>query len=137
MNLDITYRARASGHEHQDTRPEREAADLFNGPHENMLLRLAQPLDPLDDMLVALALDRNRNRQPTEDQRRARVVVLCDGLQVGHVERARGLVEDVCEILGDEAVEALEGAESEDPVVGQLCGGAGGLAEVLLVAGCM
>lgn len=82
-----------------------------------MLLRLAQLLNPLDDILILLALHGNRDGQTTEYERGSLVVVLRHGLQVRHIEGAGRLVQHVRKVLRDEPVQPLEGAESQDPVV--------------------
>lgn len=64
-----------------------------------MLLRLRKPLDPLYDILVVLALYGNGDGQATHYQQSSDIGVLCDGLEVGHVQRTRGLVKDIREVL--------------------------------------
>ena len=47
-----------------------------------MLIALAQLLNLANKLLIPLTLNRNRQRQPTQSQRRSDIVVLRHGLQV-------------------------------------------------------
>jgi hypothetical protein len=99
-----------------------------------MLRALVQLLDPFDDLSVLLALHRDRNRHATHDEGRTETVVLCDRLEVGHLEAACWLLEDISKILGEETVETFEGAEAEDPVVGKLGRSTTGLSKVIRIS---
>ena len=44
------------------------------------------------------------------------------GLQVGDVKRADRLVQNIGKVLCNEAIEPLERAEAQDPVIGQFSG---------------
>lgn len=99
-----------------------------------MLMRLAQLLNSVNNLLVLLALHRNSDGHPAHDECGADMVVLCDRLQVRDLKPARWLLEHLRKVLGEEAVETLERAEAEHPVFGELCGGSG-LAEVVCISG--
>ena len=56
-----------------------------------MLIALTQLLNLANKLLIPLTLNRNRQRQPTQSQRRSNIVILRHGLQIGHLESGRGL----------------------------------------------
>lgn len=82
-----------------------------------MLVQLAESLDFGDELSVLLALDANSYGKVAHEKGGRCIRVFCHGLKVGNFEAAGGFVENVGKILGHEAVETLESAESEDPVV--------------------
>lgn len=98
-----------------------------------MLVLLTQLLNPVNNLLILLALHRNRDSYPAHDESSTDMSVLCDGLQVRDLEPARRLLEDFRKVLREESVETLERAESEHPVLGELCGGSG-LSEVICIS---
>lgn len=89
----------------------------LNDPHKRMLLGLRELLYSLDDLLVVLALHRDRDRQAAHYERRVHVVILRNRLQVRHLQGTRRLVKHFGEVLGHQPVELLERREPQDPVV--------------------
>lgn len=61
-------------------------------------------------------------------------MILCYGLQVRNLESVRGLSKDIGEVLCYESIDALHGAETQDPVVGWLLRRTGGLVEVFCIS---
>ena len=100
-----------------------------------MLVFLAKLLNLVDDFFIYCTLDGNDYCQPTHRECCDRIIVLCHSLQIGHVQRARRLVQHVGEVLRHEPVQPFERAEAEDPVLGRLGGWPCGLSEVLCIAG--
>jgi hypothetical protein len=86
--------------------------NLLDSLHKVMLTRIAQALDPVDDILVVLALNGNRNRELAHDQRLLHTTVLRHGLQVGNFERRGVLVEDIGEVLNQQSIEPFESVEA-------------------------
>ena len=114
--------------------PPKRHTHLLDDPHERMLLRLCKPLYPFNDLLVVLALYGDSDSEAAHNEGSVDIVVLRDGLQVGHLQCARRLVQYLGEVLCHEPVQPLQRAEPQDPVVRGLRRGPPGLAEVLRVA---
>lgn len=106
-----------------------------------MLGALVQFLDPFDDPLVLFGLHRDRDRHPAENECRANIVVFGDALEIGHLEPGGRPLKYIGEVLGEQTIESLEGAETQDPVVGKLGSiGTTGLSKIVCVsvwAGCL
>lgn len=113
LTFDMTYPPRLE----PTLTPARKHTHLLDDPHERMLLRLRKLLYPLDDVLVVLALHGDSDGEATQYERRIGIVVLRDGLQVGHLQCARWLVQHLGEVLRHQPVQPLQRAEPQDPVV--------------------
>lgn len=81
-----------------------------------VLIRLTQSLYLVNELFILLALHAYGDREPTDDQRRSKVVVLCDRLQVWDIQGASWFLKDIGEVLGHKPIQAFQGAETEDPV---------------------
>jgi len=57
-----------------------DVTHLLNSLHQIMLVLFAQLLNPVNNLLVLLALHCDRDGYPTHDERSADMAVLCDGL---------------------------------------------------------
>ena len=77
-----------------------------------MLCALVQFLNLFNDPLVLLGLHCGRNGHATEYERRGHVVVFRDGLEIGYLEAAGRFLEHIGEVLGEQAIEPLEGAKT-------------------------
>ena len=53
---------------------------LLDSAHKIMLISLTQLLNLANKLLIPLTLNRNRQRQPTQPQRRSNIVILRHGL---------------------------------------------------------
>lgn len=95
----------------------RLSSNLFYCSHEAMLISFIETLNLVDEFFVFLALHTDGDGQSAHDEKGMDVVVLGDGLQVGDIEAPSGFLKDIGEVLGHQAVEFLEGGESDDPAV--------------------
>lgn len=96
---------------------------------------LVQFLNLFDDLLILFGLHRDRDGHATQYERRTNIVVFGDCLEIRHLESAGWFLKYIGEVLGEQTVESLKGAKTQDPVVGKLgCVGATGLSEVVCVS---
>lgn len=72
-----------------------------------MLVPLTQLLNSGNDLLILLALHRDRDRYPTHDERLPDITVLRNRLQVRNFETARRFLQDFSKVLRKEAIETL------------------------------
>lgn len=82
-----------------------------------MLVSLIKTLNLVDELFVLLAVHANGDGQPAHDENGVDVVVLGEGLEVGDIEAARGLLKHISKVLCHQAVEPLEGGKPDDPAV--------------------
>jgi hypothetical protein len=91
--------------------------------HEIMLIGLTQALNLLDRLFVLLTLNSDGYRQTAHDERWGDEMIFGDGLQIGNVQAARGLLQHFGEVLRHESIQSFQRAETQNPVVGGLYGG--------------
>jgi hypothetical protein len=72
-----------------------------------MLVPLTQLLNPGNNLLVLLALHRDRDRYPAHDERRTDMAVLRNRLQIRNFESARRFLQDLSKVLREESIETF------------------------------
>lgn len=97
--------------------PKPNEARLLDRLHEIMLICLAEALNSVYKLLVLLALDTDGDGEAAHGERRGNGMVFCDSLEVWDIEPTGRFLQNVGKVLGHKPVQALQGAEAQDPVV--------------------
>jgi hypothetical protein len=80
---------------------------LLDSLHQKMLVSLTQLLNPSNNLLILLALHRDRDRYPAHDERRTNMAILRNRLQIRDFKPARRFLQDFSKVLREESVETF------------------------------